>query len=190
MQVALLQRHLPLGARLLEIGCGEGLLLEELKRAGFQVQGVEASETASATARAAGLNVLTGYVPHPQLRGTFDAVVMSQVLEHLPSPRDILNEIAKLIPHGRLLLVQTHWLGLMPQRYKEKWYAWVPDQHFWHFTPQGLETLARPAGFVREAVEYSSLVHVRPDGSINQFSQIALTAPGGGDQFHLLLKRP
>ena len=80
-------------------------------------------------------------------------------------------------------MVQTHWLGVMPQRYKEKWYAWVPEQHFWHFTPQGLEGIAGPLGLVREAVEYSSLVHVRPEGSINQFSKVALTIPGGGISF-------
>ena len=193
MQVALLKKHLPSTpspARLLEIGCGEGLLLGELQRASFHVQGVEASETASAAARAAELNVATGYFPHPAVRGPFDCVVMSQVLEHLERPREILVEIAAILaPRGRLLLVQTHWLGVMPQRYREKWYAWVPEQHFWHFTPRGLETLAAPLGFVRETVEYSSLVHTRPDGSINQFSKVALTSPGGGDQFHLLLQR-
>jgi 2-polyprenyl-3-methyl-5-hydroxy-6-metoxy-1,4-benzoquinol methylase len=190
MQVSLLKKNLPAAARILEIGCGEGILLAELARAGFNVLGVEASETASAAARAAGLNVLTGYFPHSAARGPFDCIVISQVLEHLENPREILGEIAKLLaPDGRLLLVQTHWLGLMPQRYKEKWYAWVPDQHYWHFTPRGLEILAAPFGFTTETVEFSSLVHTREDGTLNQFSTIALTTPAGGDQFHLLLRR-
>jgi SAM-dependent methyltransferase len=190
MQVTLLVKRLPAGARVLEIGCGEGILLGELRRAGFEVMGVEASERASRAARAAGLRVVTGRFPHEEAGGPFDCVVMSHVLEHLEEPRAILGEAAKLMAMGgRLLLVQTHWLGVMPQRYGEKWYAWVPEQHFWHFTPRGLEALAGPLGLVREAVEYSSLVHTRPDGSINQFSRVALTAPGGGDQFHLLLCR-
>ncbi len=191
MQVALLREYLPVGgAKVLEIGCGEGILLGELQRAGFEVMGIEASEGASAAARAGGLKVVTGYFPHPEVRGPFDCVVMSQVLEHLENPRKILGEIVKLLKvGGRLLLVQTHWPGVMPQRYKEKWYAWVPEQHFWHFTPRGLETVARALGMAREAVEYSSLVHVRLDGSVNQFSKVALMTPSGGDQFHLLLKR-
>ena len=90
MQVALLKRHLPVGgARVLEIGCGEGILLAELRRAGFDVTGAEASESASTAARAAGLKVVTGYFPHPDVRGPFDCVVMSQVLEHLENPRKI-----------------------------------------------------------------------------------------------------
>ena len=77
----------------------------------------------------------------------FDCVVMSQVLEHLENPREILAGVAKVLKAGgRLLLVQTHWLGVMPQRYGGKWYAWVPEQHFWHFTPQGIEASAA-AGF-------------------------------------------
>lgn len=190
MQVALLKQHLSASARILEIGCGEGILLTELQQAGFTVMGIEASQSASHAARTAGLNVVTGYFPHSQIRGPFDCIVMSQVLEHLPHPQDILQEVAHLLTAGgRLLLVQTHWLGLMPQRYQEKWYAWVPDQHFWHFTPRGLEALTAPLHFVRETVEYSSLVHTRPNGSLNQFSQVALSSPGGGDQFHLLLKQ-
>ncbi len=187
MQVGLLQRYLPSGAKVLEIGCGEGILLERLAGSGFAVTGIEPSQTASGNARAAGLNVVTGYFPHAHITGKFDCVILSHVLEHLENPREILERACAIAP--RILLVQTHWLGVMPQRYRDKWYAWLPEQHFWHFTPRGLETLLTPMNYRTEAVEYSSLVHTRPDGTLNQFSTVALSTPSGGDQFHHLFQR-
>lgn len=188
MQVALLKSHVPARARVLEIGCGQGLLLAELKKHSFAVAGIEPSATASEQARQRELNVATGYFPHPALPDRFDCVIMSHVLEHVPDPLALLRQVAAITP--RLFFVQTHLWGVMPQRLKEKWYAWLPEQHFWHFSPRGLQTLLSPIGFTTTAVEYSSLVHTRPDGTINKFSELATATPSGGDQFHLLLTAP
>ncbi|MEI8196150.1 MAG: class I SAM-dependent methyltransferase, partial [Phycisphaerae bacterium] len=181
----LLARALPVLARVLEIGCGQGILLEQLAQRGLQVTGLELSVSAAAAARAAGLNVITGTLPHQAAAGPFDAVVMSQVLEHLADPDAMLEQIGQFIsPRARLLLVQTNYRGWMPRWYRERWYAWVPEQHFWHFTPQGLGKLLGRWGWEVETVEYSSLVHTSSHNA-----DLALDLPGMGDQFHLLARR-
>jgi len=138
MQAQLLARHLKPDSRVLEIGCGEGILLYEISKLGFLVKGIEPSKAAAKRGIEKGIDIVQGYFPHPNLCETFDAVVMSHVLEHLPNPIETLNQVAKIAPEGYLLLVQTNYQGLVPKLARYKW-NWMPDQHYWHFTPRGLK---------------------------------------------------
>lgn len=187
MQTQLLSHHLAPGARVLEIGCGEGILLNELSSAGFNVQGIEPSQAASARARARGLHVIEGYFPNKAVDGPVDAVVLSHVLEHMPNPLNVLRQVAQLSPNGHLFLVQTNYKGLMALWRRAAWYAWVPEDHYWHFTPQGLAQLATQAGWQYKNCEFSSLVH--PLLMDKFVVKVASVAPRFLDQFHLLLKR-
>lgn len=190
-QVALLQRQLPKGARILEVGCGAGILLQAMRDAGFEVVGLEPSHAATARARQRGLNVYQGYFPSAELSAKekpFAAVVMTHVLEHIGTPLEVLRTVGAAAPGGKLLLVQTNWRGLVPLVRGRKWYAWVPDEHFWHFTPQGLVHITRALGFAPVACEYSALV---PAGRTARWlSRVAQLAPRWRDQFHLLLQLP
>ena len=185
MQARLLEKCLLVDSSILEIGCGEGLFLHELSNRGFIVSGIEPSKTASELARISGLNVIQGYFPDTHIPGSFDAVVISQVLEHVQDPISFLRSSGALVPDGYILMVQTNWKGLMPRLYKEKWYAWVPEQHYWHFTPKGLCMIFKQLNWQIVKLEYSSLSH-----NNNIISLIAPFIPGFGDQFHLLAKIP
>ena len=160
-------------------------LLGELARRGFQVAGIEPSVTASEVARRNGLDVETGYFPAVCPSDRFAAVVMSHVLEHLFDPREIMRALAQAVPGGYALFVQTNWHGLIPRLYRRRWYAWVPAQHFWHFTPYGLAVLFQPLGWRTITVEYSSLIHRE-----NMVTHFATLAPPWLDQFHLLASLP
>jgi 2-polyprenyl-3-methyl-5-hydroxy-6-metoxy-1,4-benzoquinol methylase len=186
-QCRLLARHLPNNARVLEVGCGEGLLLSELSKLGFNVEGIEPSESGSFRARRKGLNVATGYFPQRQPAGHFDAVILSHVLEHLSDPIAILQSTSRIAPLGYLLLIQTHYKGLIPRWDKANWYAWAPHEHFWHFTPEGLKRLSHSLGFRPVACEFSSLIHGARRAA-KLASTISSLIPSALDQFHLLLK--
>ncbi len=190
-QVAMLQRHLPAGARVLEIGCGAGLMLGALRDAGFETVGIEPSYSAQKRAQAHGLNVYQGYFPSVELssgEAPFAAVVMSHVLEHIATPIETLKALSTIAPAGKVLLVQTDWRGLVPRVRGAKWYAWVPDEHFWHFTPAGLERMTQGLGVKPVAHEYSQLV---PLGKVSRLlSAVTRLAPRWRDQFHLLLQLP
>jgi SAM-dependent methyltransferase len=195
-QVALLQKHLAPSARILEIGCGRGMLLAALKERGFEVQGIEPSHTAAEVAQARGLNVVRDYFPSPHVHRTFDAVIMTHVLEHLPDSRAILSEVSKVAPGGVLLLVQTNWRGAMPSLLNtanKQWYAWMPTQHFWHFTPKGLDSVTTPLGFMRMAVDWSMLdysAHAALHSGAQVIDRVGTVVPTLRDQFHYLARIP
>lgn len=184
-QIKLLSRYLKPNANILEIGCGQGIFLNELKKLGFNVVGIEPSKTAVKKARENGLNVINDYFPNKEIsHKKFDAVIMIHVLEHINNTDMILREIQKIItPGGFLMLVQTNWKGLMPRIYKSNWYAWVPRDHYWHFTPKGLKIYCKKFNFKIIKIEYSSLVHKK-----NIISFLSNLIPKTKDQFHILLK--
>jgi len=185
MQADLLTKFLKPGSKILEIGCGEGIFLKELRRRGFKVTGIEPSARASQRARDAGLDVICGCFPESRIKGPFSAVVAIQVLEHIAHPQAFLKEVQDVAAGGFALFVQTNWRGLVPRLQKRRWYAWVPEQHFWHFTPKGIAFLFRKVHWRILKLEFSSLHH---GGSL--ISKLGAVIPGFGDQFHVLAKIP
>jgi hypothetical protein len=82
--------------------------------------------------------------------------------------------------------VQTNYRGWVPRLYPRRWYAWMPQQHFWHFTPNSLGACAEKCGYVPVACVDSGLVHEK--WKVRAVAQAARIVPGAGDQFHLLLR--
>lgn len=186
LQSALLRRHLPPGASVLEIGCSQGFLLGLLARDGLKVTGVEPSAAATRAAQAAGLNVQQGYFSRTNVPpGRFDAVVVSHVLEHIEQPGPFLDDIAAAAPGALLLLVQANWRGWVPRKTKGLWHAWAEGHHYWHFVPAGLQRWLVSRGAQPVALEYSSLEHRG-----YWLARLARWFPGASDQFHLLVRLP
>lgn len=108
---------LPSGARVLDLGCGNGIITEALGKAGFQVTGLEPSSEAIRRARHEhgheNVEYLQGELGDQTFptRG-FDAIVCSEVLEHVPDPIALLNQMQPLIrPGGRLILTVPNGRG-------------------------------------------------------------------------------
>jgi 2-polyprenyl-6-hydroxyphenyl methylase/3-demethylubiquinone-9 3-methyltransferase len=103
------------GLRLLDIGCGGGLLCEPMTRLGFQVTGVDASErnigTASAHAAEQGLAIDYRATTAEDLLASgepaFDVVLNMEVIEHVADPGEYLRNCARLLAPGGLMIVAT-----------------------------------------------------------------------------------
>jgi len=103
------------GLRLLDIGCGGGLLSEPMSRLGFSVTGVDASERNIGTARAhadeQGLAIDYRAATAEALlaEGTepFDVVLNMEVIEHVAEPGAYLRDCARLLAPGGLMVVAT-----------------------------------------------------------------------------------
>ncbi len=95
------------GRRVLNVGAGQGSFTNLLAAAGFDVVSTELGETALATLRqrVGGEVVEAEATALPFPAGAFDAVVLGEVLEHVPEDGAALREAARvLVPDGRLCL--------------------------------------------------------------------------------------
>lgn len=98
----------PQDARVLDIGCGVGLLLRKLKEAKPGIQGTGADISAKAVAfveKHGFAGVVGGFPTLPLAEGCFDVVLATEVLEHLSQPDEAVREIARLLaPGGKAII--------------------------------------------------------------------------------------
>src|SRR5829696_2768090 len=96
------------GGRLLDVGCGPGLLLDEARRRGYETVGLELSRASAAHARdALGLDVRELALEDFPEQSGFDVVVLADVLEHLDDPVGGVARCAALLRPGGVLCVVT-----------------------------------------------------------------------------------
>jgi len=187
-QLEICQKIIPPGGRTLDIGCGDGIFVEELGLRGFHSEGIEPSLDASTLAVQAGLRVVRGYFPHPEIKGPYDLVTLTHVFEHVPDPRLTLRQISAVAPGGYLMLTQSNYRGVIPRTFLKRWYAWVPDSHFWHFTPRGLRQFLQSAGYEVQSIHEISLVHT--NRRHRYLVPILDLIPGLPDQFITVARIP
>jgi SAM-dependent methyltransferase len=135
--------------RLLDVGCGDGRRLTRLVERGWRAEGQEVDPAAAAQARARGVTVHVGTLEALALpSGRYDAVTLSHVIEHVPSPEATLVECRRLLrPGGRLVALTPNAAGLGHTRYRQAWRGLEPPRHLQIFTPSTLARVARRAGF-------------------------------------------
>lgn len=101
-----IEQRLSSTGRLLDIGCGPGVLLSVARARGWQPQGLELSKDSAERCRAAGLDVITQPLEQAHLEtGAFDAVVLHHVLEHVQDPNDTLHRCQQLVRPGGVLFI-------------------------------------------------------------------------------------
>jgi len=147
-------RHLPkveTGARLLDVGCGNGDFMLLAQRAGWQVKGVDPDPEAVKIARQRGLNVVQGDVHtlHDEAN-TYDGITLNHVIEHVHWPVEVLSACYRLLRTGGWLWIETPNLDAQGHtRFKEDWVGLDIPRHLVVFTYKTLVELLRKVGFTR-----------------------------------------
>jgi SAM-dependent methyltransferase len=144
-----LRRNVPARGRLLEVGCAYGFFLAEA-RPYFDCVGVEVSAAAVEHGRRLGLDVRQG-VLSPEMAnglGTFDAVVMLDVIEHLDRPADTLRLLASFLrPNGVVMISTGDWGSAVARVMGRRWRLMTPPQHLFFFSRRTLTGMLEKAGF-------------------------------------------
>jgi len=138
-----------LKGRVLDIGCGYGKLMLPLKDRGCDVYGTEVNPNCVEFCRAAGLNVFAGTLEDARLPSGFaDCVILSQVLEHVPSPKRTLQEIHRILrPKGTAYVFCPNGDGYLRDVFGRFWHGWHIPFHLYVFTAETITTLADEVDF-------------------------------------------
>jgi SAM-dependent methyltransferase len=131
---------------LLDIGCGPGLLLDIARERGWTPIGIELSAWGVNEARARGLDVRDVPLEDADLP-TVDAVVIADVIEHVPDPLDLMRRVFALLSPGGVVFLATPDVGSVVARTLRRWWWSVLPNHFWLFSRTTLSRLVRDAGF-------------------------------------------
>lgn len=101
-----LRKYKPSG-RLLDVGAGSGMLVEQALAMGYEAEGVEPSQYLQALAREAGLAVHLGTFPHRDVHGPYDVVTLVDVLEHVSDPVGLLSDVRGVLADNGVGMVVT-----------------------------------------------------------------------------------
>jgi SAM-dependent methyltransferase len=163
----LLDLHAP-GKRLLDIGSGPGYFIEAGRDHGWDVLGFEPSPMAAAYAAKRGLHVVNDLFTLARARehGSFDAVSLNLVLEHLRDPIGLVEDVKTILNPGGILFVtspndfspyqEVLWkhAGFSP------WWV-VPKHHLNYFSTDSIQSFCRRRGF--------DVLHVEAGYPMEQF---------------------
>jgi SAM-dependent methyltransferase len=140
---------LPVGARILDAGCGSGRNMIDLARHG-PVTGIELSEPSVALARARGVGeVISGSVLElPFAADSFELAVSLDVIEHLEDDLDALRELRRTVTPGGALLLTV-------PAYQWLWSGHdVINHHHRRYTRRSLRDVAERAGWRQVRTTY------------------------------------
>lgn len=151
-------RPSPGADRLLDVGCGTGLYLEEMAALGWSVWGIEPSAASARTAverlQLPEGRVFVGTAEEADFReGSFDLVTMAHVLEHVHSPRHVLAMIRRwLRPGGRVRIWAPNFESVERRAFGRFWFGLDVPRHLYHFTPRTLGALLDSESFAVERI--------------------------------------
>ena len=135
--------------RALDLGCGNGAYLLLLKKIGWDAVGVDISDNVAKEVKEAKITIHTGELKELRLKtGSFNLITMWHVLEHLPKPLQILQEINRLLTDNGCLLIEIpNSASIVAKIFKSNWFALDLPRHFYHFSPHSLSKMLKRAGF-------------------------------------------
>jgi SAM-dependent methyltransferase len=142
------ERHADRGS-IVDLGCWVGFLLAEARERGWDPVGVEPSAFAARYAREHfGLDVRDTELMDTDLpRGSFQAAVMADVIEHLPDPGAAADRVADLLaPEGVLAMTLPDAGSRMARLLGRRWWSVIPT-HLHYFTRGSLQVLLARHGF-------------------------------------------
>jgi len=145
----------------LELGCGDGFMLNALRSKGWSVCGTERTDEMARFAREHfGLTVIVENTTPLSNEKKFELVIMFQVLEHLADPLQQLSRARALVAdRGKVVVCVPNIASWQSKFGKQRWFHLDVPRHLFHYSPASLGSLARVAGFNVGSISYASVEH-------------------------------
>lgn len=157
--------------RILDIGCGRGVFLSNMREHGWETFGLELNEETAWNARQAlGLDIKTGRLFDARFQGGFfDVITIWHVLEHMPDPALTIKECNRTMKPGGLMVIAVPNFGSMQAKLSGRyWFHLDVPYHLYHFNLENLMFLLEKYSFKIVKVRHFSL-EFNPFGFVQSF---------------------
>ncbi|MBN1898908.1 MAG: class I SAM-dependent methyltransferase, partial [Spirochaetes bacterium] len=144
--------------KLLDIGCGSGSFLYDMRKKGWETFGVEISKNACDTGKRSGLNIFCGTLAEARFKkDQFDYIRSNHSFEHMVDPNRTLEEMRRILkPGGKVLIGVPHIKSMNATVFKEYWYYLGAPFHPFNYSVITLQKMLEKHGFIVEKVRYNS----------------------------------
>ncbi len=144
--------------KLLDVGCGSGQFLYEMKNLGLKVNGVEPSDFDEKSSEKYNLNIKKNDLLSAKFpSNSFDLITMNQVLEHVPNPSEIIKEIFRILnKNGTFIVAVPNKRSFAHKIFKKNWYQLDVPRHLFDFSDKILSKELKKAGFKAIKIRHNS----------------------------------
>lgn len=127
------------GKKVLDVGCGNGSFVDAAMEQGYNIKGIELSQTAVDIAQAFNLPVQNVDFFSSEIEASsFDVLTMFEVIEHLPEPVRFLKRAEQVVKPGGLIYLTTPNFKSLDRRVLGKNWNVFHREHLTYFTPATL----------------------------------------------------
>jgi SAM-dependent methyltransferase len=160
------------GGRLLDVGCGAGGYLDLMRDLGWKVEGLEPDPRAAEVTASRGHAVTVCTAEEAELPpGSYDAVTLCHVLEHVPDPGRVLGRLIGAVkPGGYLVSISPNPVSRVSRWFRESWRMLAPPRHLVLPSPVGCRALLgrAEAEVSTSTVQYSGYADIAQSISIRR----------------------
>jgi SAM-dependent methyltransferase len=160
---------------MLDVGCGEGWILELARSRGWQVYGTEFSPRAVAICEKKGIKMYAGVLNPAQFQGIeFDVIISTETIEHIINPAEEINHFYQLLrPGGLLYLTTPNFNSYLRYLFRDNYAVISYPEHLSFFTRKSLHRLLTGSGFRRHkllttGISISLFEQSKTEGTIAQ----------------------
>lgn len=139
--------------KLLDVGAGTGAFADTMKKRGWQVTAIEPDEGARSQAKNLfQIDLQTPDVLNNLPGGSFDAITLWHVMEHVHQLHDYMETMKRLLrPGGKIFIAVPNYTSMDSDIYKTWWAAYDVPRHLYHFSPRSVSELLQKHGMKIES---------------------------------------
>ena len=140
------KKYIPANGKILDIGAGSGLFLREAAKMGYSATGIEPSLFLANAGKKDGLDIIQGTFPENCPPQKYDAIFLTDVIEHIADPLSMLESIPKFLASGGRVIVTTPDVSSVMAKVMGKRWWHYRIAHVGYYNRYTLKTIMDSAG--------------------------------------------
>lgn len=142
------------GGSILDIGSAGGIFLDYMQHEGYEVEGIEPSDSGVASAKRIGIPTIHGMFDKVKVKKSkYDVVTWFDVIEHITNPQEQISKIHNLLKQDGILYITTpNVASLYSKLLRSRWPMYCPPEHLILYSAKSLSQLLEGKGFMIKKV--------------------------------------